>query len=176
MLLCFYPCLYIHLCTHCSAIPYVLSLANLISKLSLKGVKEISSLEITPSAHEVVLNLHTDFILKCSGHNEVLWKTDNKHSKLDTFLEKRGTIFTNTLTLRNLTGLNTGEYSCADNQVLDEKAIYIFVPGTGDCTTLILLIVQLMLQVYACIWFCGINRKFRRKAKTLLWMQTWLSR
>ncbi|KAL7985813.1 hypothetical protein Chor_010979 [Crotalus horridus] len=113
---------------HSSAIPYVLSLANLISKLSLKGVKEISSLEITPSAHEVVLNLYTDFTLKCSGHNEVLWKTDNKHTKLDTVLEKRGTIFINTLTLRNLTGLNTGEYSCADNQVLDEKAIYIFVP------------------------------------------------
>ncbi|XP_015679764.1 platelet-derived growth factor receptor beta [Protobothrops mucrosquamatus] len=96
--------------------------------LFLTSVKEISSLEITPSAHEVVLNLYTDFTLKCSGHNEVLWKTDNKYTKLDAVLEKRGTIFTNTLTLRNLTGLNTGEYSCADNQVLDEKAIYIFVP------------------------------------------------
>ncbi|KAG8128534.1 hypothetical protein E2320_015384, partial [Naja naja] len=91
-------------------------------------VKEISTLEIAPSAHEVVLNLYTDFILKCSGHNEVIWKTDNKHTKLDTVLEKRGTIFTNTLTLRNLTGLNTGEYSCTNDQALDEKSIYIFVP------------------------------------------------
>lgn len=125
---------------HSSAILYVLSLAHLISKWFLKGAKEISSLEITPSAHEVVLNLYTDFTLKCSGHDEVIWETDNKHTKLDTVLEKRGTIFTNTLTLRNLTGLNTGEYFCTGKQPLDGKAIYIFVPGNGDCTTLILLI------------------------------------
>ncbi|XP_007431229.1 platelet-derived growth factor receptor beta [Python bivittatus] len=94
----------------------------------LTSVKEISSLEITPSAHEVILNPNTDFTLKCSGHNEIFWKTDSMHTKLDTVLEKGDTIFTNTLTLRNLTGLNTGEYSCIDNQDLDEKAIYIFVP------------------------------------------------
>ncbi|ETE63465.1 Platelet-derived growth factor receptor beta, partial [Ophiophagus hannah] len=96
--------------------------------LFLTSVKEISSLEITPSAHEVVLNLYSDFTLRCSDHNEVIWKTDNKHTKLDTVLEKRGTIFTNTLTLRNLTGLNTGEYSCTNDQALDGKSIYIFVP------------------------------------------------
>ncbi|KAM6475831.1 platelet-derived growth factor receptor beta isoform 1-T2 [Liasis olivaceus] len=94
----------------------------------LTSVKEISSLEITPSTHEVILNLYTNFTLKCSGHNEIFWKTDSMHTKLDTVLEKGDTIFTNTLTLRNLTGLNTGEYSCIDNQDLDEKAIYIFVP------------------------------------------------
>ncbi|XP_070595173.1 platelet-derived growth factor receptor beta [Erythrolamprus reginae] len=96
--------------------------------LFLTSAKEISSLEITPSAHEVVLNLYTDFTLKCSGHNEVIWKIDNKHTKLGTVPGKTGTIFTNTLTLRNVTGLDTGEYSCTDDQSLDRKAIYVFVP------------------------------------------------
>ncbi|XP_026552386.1 platelet-derived growth factor receptor beta isoform X2 [Pseudonaja textilis] len=96
--------------------------------LFLTSAKEISSLEITPNAHEVVLNLYTDFTLKCSSHDEVIWKTDNKHTKLDTVLEKKGTIFTSTLTLRNLTGLNTGEYSCTNDQALDGKSIYVFVP------------------------------------------------
>ncbi|XP_062976928.1 platelet-derived growth factor receptor beta [Elgaria multicarinata webbii] len=105
-----------------------LSLKMLISLLLfLTGFPEISSLEISPSDNEVILSLYSDFSLTCSGQNEVFWRKDGK-IPLDSMLEKRGSTFVNTLTLRNVTGSNTGEYSCTSDQSPEEKAIYIFVP------------------------------------------------
>ncbi|KAJ6667877.1 hypothetical protein lerEdw1_016198 [Lerista edwardsae] len=48
-------------------------------------------------------------------------------------MDHRGDIFVSTLTLWNVTGLNTGEYSCSYSQhpkqgQVEEKSIYIFVP------------------------------------------------
>ncbi|XP_020662458.3 platelet-derived growth factor receptor beta [Pogona vitticeps] len=96
--------------------------------LFLIGLPEIGSLEISPNDREVILALYSDFTLTCSGQNEITWKKDSKHTIVETMLEKKGGTFFNTLTLRNVTGFYTGEYSCVYNQVPEGKAIYIFVP------------------------------------------------
>ncbi|KAJ7316402.1 hypothetical protein JRQ81_002564 [Phrynocephalus forsythii] len=92
------------------------------------GLPDIGSLEISPSDQEVILALYTDFTLTCSAQNEITWKKDNKHTIVDTVMEQKGGTFINTLTLRNVTGFYTGEYSCINNQAPEGKAIYIFVP------------------------------------------------
>nr|XP_056708261.1 platelet-derived growth factor receptor beta [Euleptes europaea] len=99
--------------------------------LFITGLSDISSLEIYPSDPEVILTLSRNFSLTCSGQNEIIWKKD-KHN-IDAVLENKGAIFVSTLTLWNVTGINTGEYSCAYNQTprqgqTEGKAIYIFVP------------------------------------------------
>ncbi|XP_044310257.1 platelet-derived growth factor receptor beta isoform X1 [Varanus komodoensis] len=101
------------------------SLKMLISLLLF--LTEISSLKISPSDREVILNLYSDFSLTCSGQNEVLWRKDSK-TTLDAVQEKSGSTFVSTLTLRNVTGSFTGEYSCSTDQPPEEKSIYIFVP------------------------------------------------
>nr|XP_008103040.1 PREDICTED: platelet-derived growth factor receptor beta [Anolis carolinensis] len=96
--------------------------------LFLTGLLEINSLKISPNDREVILSLYSDFTLTCSGQNEVFWMKDSKHNIVDTVLEKKGGTFFNTLTLRNVTGFDTGEYSCNYIQPPGGKAIYIFVP------------------------------------------------
>lgn len=104
----------------------------------LQGLPQTSSLEISPNDQEVILSLYSDFSVICSGQNEIYWKKDSKPI-LDTGLERRDNTFINILTLRNVTGYDTGEYSCLYKQSAEEKAIYIFVPGIGDCSALLLL-------------------------------------
>nr|XP_060621419.1 platelet-derived growth factor receptor beta isoform X1 [Anolis sagrei ordinatus]XP_060621420.1 platelet-derived growth factor receptor beta isoform X1 [Anolis sagrei ordinatus] len=96
--------------------------------LFLTGLLGISSLKISPNDREVILSLYSDFTLTCSGQDEVFWMKDNKHNIIDTVLEKKGGTFFNTLTLRNVSGFDTGEYSCNYIQLPGGKAIYIFVP------------------------------------------------
>lgn len=103
---------------------------------------EITSLEIFPSDPEVILSLSSNFSLTCSGLNEVIWKKDNKQT-IDTMMDQRGDTFVSILTLWNVTGLNTGEYSCSYSQPpkhgqAEEKSIYVFVPGTGVYTAMLL--------------------------------------
>ncbi|XP_042309160.1 platelet-derived growth factor receptor beta [Sceloporus undulatus] len=96
--------------------------------LFITGLLRISSLEISPKDHEVILSLYSDFTLTCSGQNEVFWRKDGKHDIVDAILEEKGGTFFSTLTLRNVTGFYTGEYSCNYAQSSEGKAIYIFVP------------------------------------------------
>nr|XP_028574104.1 platelet-derived growth factor receptor beta [Podarcis muralis]XP_028574105.1 platelet-derived growth factor receptor beta [Podarcis muralis]XP_028574107.1 platelet-derived growth factor receptor beta [Podarcis muralis] len=93
----------------------------------LTGLPQTSSLEISPNDQEVILSLYSDFSVICSGQNEIYWKKDSKPI-LDTGLERRDNTFISILTLRNVTGYDTGEYSCLYKQSAEEKAIYIFVP------------------------------------------------
>uniref|UniRef100_A0ACB8EIY1 Uncharacterized protein n=1 Tax=Sphaerodactylus townsendi TaxID=933632 RepID=A0ACB8EIY1_9SAUR len=99
--------------------------------LAQYGLSDISALEISPSDPEVILSLSRNFSLTCSGQNEITWRKDKRN--IDAVLEEKDGIFVSTLTLWNVTGINTGEYSCADNQTsrqgqTEGKAVYIFVP------------------------------------------------
>uniref|UniRef100_A0A8D0DUR3 receptor protein-tyrosine kinase n=1 Tax=Salvator merianae TaxID=96440 RepID=A0A8D0DUR3_SALMN len=96
--------------------------------LFFTGLSEIKCVEISSQDQEVILSLYSDFSLKCSSQNEIFWKKDNERITLDTKVEKRGSTYVNTLTLRNVTGIHTGEYSCTDKQSPEEKNIYLFVP------------------------------------------------
>uniref|UniRef100_A0A8C8STV8 Platelet-derived growth factor receptor beta n=1 Tax=Pelusios castaneus TaxID=367368 RepID=A0A8C8STV8_9SAUR len=91
----------------------------------------ISKLRISPSDPEVVLNLLSSFSLTCSGEAEVVWERDMQ--PLAVLPEWRDGTFSSTLTLWNVTGLDTGEYACTYNHSQNQrhaerKAIYVFVP------------------------------------------------
>ncbi|XP_053574627.1 platelet-derived growth factor receptor beta [Bombina bombina] len=88
-------------------------------------------LEITPTDTEIVLNLTSMISLTCSANTAIVWLHDGQ--LIDAKMSTKNNIFTSTLTLRNVTGSNTGEYSCLYNHSLDfanpeMKSVYIFVP------------------------------------------------
>uniref|UniRef100_A0A8D0GE82 Platelet-derived growth factor receptor beta n=1 Tax=Sphenodon punctatus TaxID=8508 RepID=A0A8D0GE82_SPHPU len=75
--------------------------------------------------------LSSSFSLTCSGEDEVVWERDMR--PVATSLEQRDGVFIRTLTLKNATGSDTGEYTCTYNhsqnqEHTERKAVYIFVP------------------------------------------------
>ncbi|OCT86363.1 platelet-derived growth factor receptor beta [Xenopus laevis] len=91
-----------------------------------------SSLSIIPTeGSEIVLDKYSNYSLYCFSMEEIVWEHDGQ--LIDSALEVKDGIFTRTLALFNLTGRNTGQYSCLynDSVNLDEpgmKSVYIFVP------------------------------------------------
>ncbi|XP_072001699.1 platelet-derived growth factor receptor beta [Engystomops pustulosus] len=90
-----------------------------------------ASLDISQSEPEIVLGLHSSFSISCSADTIISWKHDDNfiNSELDYSDDK----FTNTLTLQNVTGQNTGMYTCMYNEShqydrMEVKSVYIFVP------------------------------------------------
>uniref|UniRef100_A0A452GQ08 Platelet-derived growth factor receptor beta n=1 Tax=Gopherus agassizii TaxID=38772 RepID=A0A452GQ08_9SAUR len=95
------------------------------------AVSGSSKLHISPSDPEVILSLLSSFSLTCSGEAEVVWERDTQ--PIATTAEWRDGTFFSTLTLWNVTGLDTGEYVCTYNQSQNQKhperqAVYVFVP------------------------------------------------
>ncbi|EMP24693.1 Beta-type platelet-derived growth factor receptor [Chelonia mydas] len=95
------------------------------------AVSGSSKLHISPSDPEVILSLLSNFSLTCSGEAEVVWERDTQ--PIATSPEWRDGTFSSTLTLWNVTGLDTGEYVCTYNQSQNQKhaerqAVYVFVP------------------------------------------------
>uniref|UniRef100_A0A8C0H3F0 Platelet derived growth factor receptor beta n=1 Tax=Chelonoidis abingdonii TaxID=106734 RepID=A0A8C0H3F0_CHEAB len=112
---------------HCPALVY--PLRPLLGLLA--AVSGSSKLHISPSDPEVVLNLLSSFSLTCSGEAEVVWERDTQ--PIAATAEWRDGTFSSTLTLWNVTGLDTGEYVCTYNQSQNQKhperqAVYVFVP------------------------------------------------
>ncbi|XP_075458182.1 platelet-derived growth factor receptor beta isoform X1 [Ascaphus truei] len=88
-------------------------------------------LNITPHDSEIVLNLSSSFSLNCSAEAEIVWEHDGHH--ISAHLETKDGLFTSILTLRNVTGYNTGQYSCSYNHSINDvdaekKSVYVFVP------------------------------------------------
>lgn len=101
------------------------------------AVSGSSKLHISPSDPEVILSLFSNFSLTCSGEAEVVWERDTQ--PIAASPEWRDGTFSSTLTLWNVTGLDTGEYVCTYNQSQNQKhterqAVYVFVPGRGQST------------------------------------------
>uniref|UniRef100_A0A8C3S9D3 Platelet-derived growth factor receptor beta n=1 Tax=Chelydra serpentina TaxID=8475 RepID=A0A8C3S9D3_CHESE len=95
------------------------------------AVSGSSKLHISPSDPEVVLSLSSSFSLTCAGEAEVVWERDTQ--PVAAVPAWRDGTFSSTLTLWNVTGLDTGEYVCTYNQSQNQKpaerrAIYVFVP------------------------------------------------
>uniref|UniRef100_A0A8C3S8T8 receptor protein-tyrosine kinase n=1 Tax=Chelydra serpentina TaxID=8475 RepID=A0A8C3S8T8_CHESE len=112
---------------HCP--PLVYSLRPLLGLPA--AVSGSSKLHISPSDPEVVLSLSSSFSLTCAGEAEVVWERDTQ--PVAAVPAWRDGTFSSTLTLWNVTGLDTGEYVCTYNQSQNQKpaerrAIYVFVP------------------------------------------------
>uniref|UniRef100_A0A8C0LZR8 Platelet-derived growth factor receptor beta n=1 Tax=Canis lupus familiaris TaxID=9615 RepID=A0A8C0LZR8_CANLF len=91
-----------------------------------------SGLVITPPGPELVLNISSTFVLTCSGPAPVVWERLSQEPLQKMARTQDGT-FSSTLTLTNVTGLDTGEYFCTykGSHGLEpdgRKRLYIFVP------------------------------------------------
>ncbi|XP_069510165.1 platelet-derived growth factor receptor beta [Ambystoma mexicanum] len=87
---------------------------------------------IVPSTPlEVTLNLSSTFSLTCEGEARVAWQHDDL--LLNTTEEDRDGVFSSRLSLQNVTGLDTGRYTCfySHSRPQEHQAgqeVYIFVP------------------------------------------------
>ncbi|XP_078509707.1 platelet-derived growth factor receptor beta [Lissotriton helveticus] len=87
---------------------------------------------IVPSTPaELVLNISSTLSLTCEGEEMVAWEHDTNPLNLP--VTRKGSVFSSTLTLKNLTGLDSGRYTCFYNHSQDEEhreadVVYIFVP------------------------------------------------
>lgn len=94
-----------------------------------------SRLHIEPRDTELVLSLHSTSSLLCYGDRELVWEREGQ--PLAASLEHRDGVFVSNLTLRNVTGHHTGEYSCTYSpgqapEPAERRALYIYVPGRGQ--------------------------------------------
>ncbi|XP_049503978.1 platelet-derived growth factor receptor beta isoform X1 [Panthera uncia] len=104
----------------------------LLPLLLLLGPQASWGLVITPPEPELVLNISSTFVLTCSGAAPVVWERMSQKPLQKTAKNQDGT-FSSTLTLTNVTGLDTGEYFCTYKNSLgpepaERKRLYIFVP------------------------------------------------
>ncbi|XP_042548025.1 platelet-derived growth factor receptor beta [Dipodomys spectabilis] len=104
----------------------------LLPILLLLGPQTSQGLVITPPGPELVINASSTFVLVCSGSAPVVWERMAKVPQQQLSKMQNGT-FSSTLTLTNVTGLDTGEYFCTYNSSFglesgDRKRLYIFVP------------------------------------------------
>ncbi|XP_069619688.1 platelet-derived growth factor receptor beta [Ranitomeya imitator] len=86
------------------------------------------SQDTTQSESEIILSLFSNFSTSCSAATIIAWKHDDH--VVDSLLKFNGDTFTNTLILQNVTGQNTGRYTCVhDSSIQYElQSLYIFVP------------------------------------------------
>uniref|UniRef100_A0A8D2PKT5 Platelet-derived growth factor receptor-like protein n=1 Tax=Zosterops lateralis melanops TaxID=1220523 RepID=A0A8D2PKT5_ZOSLA len=103
--------------------------------LILTGLLQVTSgdsrLHIEPRDTELVLSLHSTFSLLCYGDRELVWEREGQ--PLAASLEHRDGVFVSNLTLRNVTGHHTGEYTCTYSpeqapEPAERRALYIYVP------------------------------------------------
>ncbi|XP_059030010.1 platelet-derived growth factor receptor beta isoform X2 [Mustela lutreola] len=104
----------------------------LLPLLLLLGPQSSWGLVITPPGPELVLNVSSNFVLTCSGPAPVVWERMSQELPQKMAKTQDGT-FSSTLTLTNVTGIDTGEYFCAYKgsdglEPGERKRLYIFVP------------------------------------------------
>ncbi|KAF3828441.1 hypothetical protein GH733_004895 [Mirounga leonina] len=104
----------------------------LLPLLLLLGPQASWGLVITPPGPELVLNVSSNFVLTCSGPAPVVWERMSQEPLQKMTKTQDGT-FSSTLTLTNVTGIDTGEYFCTYQgshglEPGERKRLYIFVP------------------------------------------------
>lgn len=93
---------------------------------------------IVPNRNEMVVQLNSNFTLKCSGDNEVSWQypvTEGSHRIDIRHEENNSGLFVTVLEVGNASASHTGLYVCYYNHTqvedgeVEGKDIYIYVPG-----------------------------------------------
>lgn len=105
----------------------------LLPLLLLLGPQASWGLVISPPGPELILNVSSNFVLTCSGPAPVVWERMSQEPLQKTAKTQDGT-FSSTLTLTNVSGIDTGEYFCTYKgshglEPGERKRLYIFVPG-----------------------------------------------
>lgn len=93
---------------------------------------------IVPNRNEMVVQLYSNFTLKCSGDSEVSWQypvTEGNHRIDIRHEENNSGFFVTVLEVGNASAAHTGLYVCYYNHTqvedgeVEGKDIYIYVPG-----------------------------------------------
>ncbi|NWI65260.1 PGFRA factor, partial [Todus mexicanus] len=93
---------------------------------------------IVPNSNEMVVQLNSNFTLKCSGDSEVSWQypvTEESHRIDIRHEENNSGLFVTVLEVGNASAAHTGLYVCYYNHTqledgeVEGKDIYIYVPG-----------------------------------------------
>ncbi|XP_075397917.1 platelet-derived growth factor receptor beta isoform X1 [Tenrec ecaudatus] len=104
----------------------------LLSLLLLLGAQASQGLVVTPPDPELILNISSTIVLTCSDSVPVVWERPSQELPQEMTQTPDGN-FSSTLTLTNVTGLDTGEYFCTSNsshelESGEKHRLYIFVP------------------------------------------------
>ncbi|XP_038628191.1 platelet-derived growth factor receptor beta [Tachyglossus aculeatus] len=87
-------------------------------------------LVITPGDPEIILNMSSTFSLTCSGAEApVAWERGSQLLPAPPSIRQDDGTFVSTLTLENVTGLDSGEYACSQGlEPAIKRRVYVFVP------------------------------------------------
>lgn len=97
---------------------------------------------IVPNRNEMVVQLNSNFTLKCSGDSEVSWQypvTEGSHRIDIRHEENNSGLFVTVLEVGNASAAHTGLYVCYYNHTqvedgeVEGRNIYIYVPGKRGC-------------------------------------------
>lgn len=110
---------------------------------------------IVPNRNEMVVQLNSNFTLKCSGDSEVSWQypvTEGSHRIDIRHEENNSGLFVTVLEVGNASAAHTGSYVCYYNHTqvedgeVEGKDIYVYVPGKWG-----------MPQLYLEVWMGELN-------------------
>ncbi|CAB1421741.1 unnamed protein product [Pleuronectes platessa] len=87
------------------------------------------SLELHPSASEVLLVSNSNFTVVCSGWSQVTWRLPRDTVVDGVFVETRGS--SSILQLSNVTWRNSGRYTCEETSSYQSRHVDVFIPGQG---------------------------------------------
>lgn len=93
------------------------------------GPQRIASLELVPSASQVVLDAHSNYTVACSGWSEVTWRLTEESEVEGAVVETEGS--SSVLQLVDVTWKSSGRYACEEAASNQSRVVDIFIPGRG---------------------------------------------
>lgn len=92
---------------------------------------------VLPNEEEIVVQLNSAFVLKCSGDSEVSWQypiLEDNHTADVRNEENNSGLFVTLLEVANASAAHTGLYTCyynhsQEDEEVEGKEIYVYVPG-----------------------------------------------
>ncbi|XP_030603091.1 platelet-derived growth factor receptor beta-like isoform X2 [Archocentrus centrarchus] len=87
------------------------------------------SLELLPSASQVLLPSSSNFTVVCSGWSQVMWLLPQDSHVDGVLVDDQGS--TSILQLLNVTWKNSGRYTCEEPSSDQSRNIDVFIPGQG---------------------------------------------
>uniref|UniRef100_A0A3P9KW88 receptor protein-tyrosine kinase n=1 Tax=Oryzias latipes TaxID=8090 RepID=A0A3P9KW88_ORYLA len=89
----------------------------------------VVTLELLPSASQVLLKSNSNFSVVCSGWSPVSWLLPQHSDNSSVLLETRDS--SSTLHLFNVTWKDSGRYTCKEESADQSRHVNIFIPGEG---------------------------------------------
>ncbi|XP_028322119.1 platelet-derived growth factor receptor beta-like isoform X2 [Gouania willdenowi] len=106
-----------------------LHLIHFLFGVLLVGPEDTMSLEVVPSATEVLLDVNSNYTVVCSGWSPVTWEFPGDSLSDSVIMETQGSV--SVLQFVNVTWKNSGRYTCEEKSSKESKDIDIFIPGQG---------------------------------------------